>query len=152
MAAFLYVMRQPCPTCDSQEGVLVTKNGQDTVTCARCGRHCYNAPRSETGRLQRKVTTRGVIKPSRKYRILERDHHTCVSCHSGDKPLHVGHLISVEDGRRHGIPDDLIESDLNLAAFCDECNLGLGASTVSIQLMWRCMEVHLAQQRSEGAA
>jgi superfamily II DNA or RNA helicase len=42
-----YVMRAPCPGCGASSGMLRDRNGQATVRCARCGRFCYNAPKSE---------------------------------------------------------------------------------------------------------
>ena len=43
------LLRNPCP-CGCIEGLIFTKNGQDTVRCAQCDRYAgYNAPRTETG-------------------------------------------------------------------------------------------------------
>lgn len=43
-----FTMRRAC-VCGSTVGRVVEKGGQDTVTCLRCERFQYNAPRSETG-------------------------------------------------------------------------------------------------------
>ena len=142
-----YPLRAPC-TCGHTEGFITERSGQDVVRCAVCRKYQYCAPKTETGRAVRSVSTRPGVKPGKRMRILERDGNVCVSCHSSDRPLHLGHLISVEDGAKHGIPDELIWHDWNLAAFCDECNLGLGRSTVAVRLMWRCLMVRLAQEEA----
>jgi 5-methylcytosine-specific restriction endonuclease McrA len=145
-----YPLRNQC-ACGSSTGYIIEKNGQDVVRCVTCDNWDHNAPRVETGRAIRSVSTRPTIKPKRRFRLLERDGNTCVSCHRGGVPLHLGHLISVEDGHQHGIPDELIWHDWNLAPFCDECNLGLGRSTVAVHLMWRCLMVRLAQEEGPAA-
>jgi uncharacterized Zn finger protein len=49
-----YTMRSPCSACGCGDGVVQRKGLQDVVRCAKCGRACYNAPRTETG--ERPVT------------------------------------------------------------------------------------------------
>lgn len=130
-----YAMRAPCPSCGTTEGVLIPRNGQDTVRCARCDRHCYNAPRTETGRAQRSVTTvHNAIKPSQRARILLRDGNACAICHASDRPLHVGHLLSVDTGLKLGLTDSELNSDENMASMCEECNLGIGNNPVPLRL------------------
>jgi 5-methylcytosine-specific restriction endonuclease McrA len=89
------------------------------------------------------VRTRPTIKPSQKVRILERDNHTCVVCHRDDVPLHVGHLLSVEDGRKVGATDDELFSDENLCAMCAECNLGMSSRTISLRLVAKILRARL---------
>ena len=131
----LIEMRRPCSLCDGTHGTVETKNGQDVVNCAFCGRYQYNRPKTESGRETRTVRTRPNIKPSKKARVLERDNARCIFCHRADVPLHAGHLISVADGERLGMTEDEIYADENLAAMCDECNIGLGSLTVNPRLI-----------------
>lgn len=130
-------MRAPCKECSHTMGYRTQTNGQAVIRCSACGTYAYNAPKLELGEEPSQVRTRPNIKPKQKVRILERDHHTCVLCNNSGVPLHVGHLISVDDGRRVGMPDSDLWDDRNLAAMCDECNLGLGRSSVSVILQAR---------------
>lgn len=138
-------MRAPCTRCDCEEGTVTESNGQDVVRCRQCGKWAYNRPKSESGKPQRSVRTRPDIKPSTKARILERDNYACVMCHAADKPLHVGHLLSVTDGRRVGASEDELYSDENLAAMCEECNLGQSERTVSLRLVYLILRARLEQ-------
>lgn len=130
-----YTMRAPCPACGHLVGVLQEKNGQDTVRCAKCGRHCYNAPRTETGRAVRSVETiHRSIKPSDRVRILERDGYACVLCRTKEGILHVGHMISVDAGLQYGLSDEEINDDENLIAMCEACNLGYGKRPIPLRV------------------
>ncbi len=132
-------LRAPCK-CGGTSGKIETKGGQDCVYCLACGKFQYNAPRVETGRAQRTVTTvHNGIKPNQRSRVLNRASGRCEIC--GYKPdgtertLHVGHLLSVKDGMAQGMTEAELNNDENLAAMCDECNLGLGDETVPARLV-----------------
>lgn len=142
-------MRAPCSACGWSIGYVTETNGQDVIRCCRCNRWAYNRPKAESGKPQRSVRTRPEIKPSTKARILERDNYTCVMCHATDKPLRVGHLLSVEDGKRLGASIPELFSDENLAAMCEECNLGQSATTISLRLM--CQILQARNRRAEAA-
>jgi hypothetical protein len=128
-------MRAPCPDCETTYGVIETINGQDTVRCGWCGRFCYNAPKTETGRESRSLRTRPDIKPKQRTQILNRDNQTCLICHRHDVPLDVRHLISVKDGLAHGLTETELYHDENLAAMCGPCNSGLSSETVPMRLL-----------------
>lgn len=66
-------------------------------------------------------------------RILGRDGNRCQWCRAEDRPLHVGHIISVEAGLTFGLSDEEINHDENLVAMCDECNLGMGAEPMPLR-------------------
>jgi 5-methylcytosine-specific restriction endonuclease McrA len=68
-------------------------------------------------------------------RLADRDGAGCVLCGETSRPLHVGHLISVADGRAHGLTDEQLWSDANLAIMCESCNLALGRRSVSLQFI-----------------
>src|SRR4051812_42406301 len=79
--AWRYRARQPCPECGTDDAVIVPTGGQNTVRCQQCGRHLYNAPKTETGeRLRTVQSLRRDIKPSQQARILDRDSRQCVLC------------------------------------------------------------------------
>lgn len=138
-------MTRPCKQCGHQgDGIIRAKNGQDVVYCGACGKYAgYNAPRTETGRAIRSVSSRPGIAPSKRSRILARDNYTCVLCHRNDAPLHIGHLISVDVGLRQGLSELELYDDENLAAMCDECNLGLGSTPVSLRFAVALLKVRL---------
>jgi 5-methylcytosine-specific restriction endonuclease McrA len=126
-------MRKPCK-CGEVVGRIETRNGQDCVFCIACNRHQYNAPKTETGRAPRTVTTvHNGIKPGQRARVLERDSGRCVLCGSRND-LHVGHLLSVNEGVKQGLAEAEINDDENLAAMCAECNLGLADRPVPLRL------------------
>ena len=142
-----YQMRSPCKSCGCQDGYITTVGMQDTIRCIECGRWCYNAPRTETGRETRSLRTRPEIKPGQRTRILIRDNGTCIICHRNDLPLDVGHLISVRDGETHGIPQSDLFDDENLAAMCSPCNSGLSHETVHLKLLVVAIKVRLENGR-----
>ena len=125
-------MREPCRTCGSHDGYIEIRNGQNCVHCRDCESWVYNAPRTETGQEQRSVTTvHNGIKPAQRCRIITRALGRCEICGATDKPLHAGHIVSVEDGLEYGLTNREINSDDNLAALCEECNLGMGRHSFS---------------------
>lgn len=130
-----FEMRKPCTQCGGKLGLLVEVNGQDTVRCLGCNHFCYNAPRTETGREVRTVTTiHNGVKPKLRAKILERDGFCCVLCRAEDKRMHVGHVVSVDAGFATGLTDAEINDEENLIAVCDECNLGQGAQPIPLRV------------------
>lgn len=88
-------------------------------------------PKSELGLEPRTVsTTHEGIKPKQRSRIIERAHGACELCHATNKPLHIGHLLSVAKGHELGLTDEQINSDDNLIAECEECNLGRSSASI----------------------
>ena len=130
-----YRMRKPCVSCGSEFGRIRETGAQDCVYCL-CGRFQYNAPRVETGKAVRTVTTvHNGIKPKQRARILvERAGCRCELCGSTKGELHVGHLLSVEVGLKQGLTEDELNDDENLAAMCAECNLGIGRNPIPLRL------------------
>ena len=142
-----HLMRKPCQ-CGHPEGRIETRNGQDCVFCAGCDRFQYNAPKTETGRAPRTVSTvHEAIRSKTRARVLLRANRTCELCGKGGN-LHVGHLLSVAHGIAQGLTELELNSEENLAAFCDECNLGLGEETVPLRL---AVAMVLARVRHCGA-
>jgi hypothetical protein len=101
------------------------KNGQDCVYCI-CGRFQYNAPKTETGRLQRTLASRPGITPSMRRRVFDLCANACVLCgrRAPEARLEIDHMLSREIAERHGFLDDLIDSEHNYAVLCAECNSG----------------------------
>lgn len=133
------VSRAPCPSCGCLGGVIEERGGQDVVRCAACRRYLYCAPRSETGKPQRSIRTRPTMKPSTRYRILERDGSTCQICHRTDRPLVVDHAIPVEWFKSEGVDPALADDEENLWAVCEECNSGKSDTPVPIRLLLRAL-------------
>ena len=130
-----YALREACRKCGGNRGRIETRGGQDCVFCNSCDSFQYNAPKVETGRAVRTCSTvHNGIKPKQRARILLRDGSACVICHATDKPLHVGHLLSVEAGLSVGLTERELNDDSNLAAMCDECNLGLGKEPIPLRI------------------
>lgn len=139
-----FAMRVPC-SCGHTHGRIIERNGQDTVRCLGCDKHCYNAPRTETGRAQRSVTTvHAAIKPKQRAKIIMRDGARCVWCRSADRNLHVGHIISVDAGMQFGLSDAEINDDENLVALCEECNLGQGNEPMPLRIAISVLRARIA--------
>ena len=130
-----HMLRRPCGKCGDTRGVIKPRGFQDCVFCRGCQAFQYNAPRVETGRELRSVqTVHSAIKPKLRARVLMRANLSCEICHAWSRELQIGHLISVADGIAHGLSDDDINSEENLAAMCAECNSGIGKQTVPLRL------------------
>jgi 5-methylcytosine-specific restriction endonuclease McrA len=136
-------LRRLCSSCSGSDGYIVTKNGQDVVRCAECDDYQYCAPRVETGREVRSLSTRPNLKPAVRFRILDEFGYVCISCGRGapEVELTVDHIISRKAAEMAGVLDDLIDSDDNLAPMCAPCNSGKRAAfTVgTIKLMHRAL-------------
>lgn len=129
-------LREPCKSCGGSSGRCEMTNGQDVVRCQTCDKYQYCRPKTESGRTTRTVS-RDEIKPKQRARILERANGCCEICRvkiGGEIIYHVGHLLSVKDGELHGVPADVVNSDDNYAAMCEECNLGFGERSVNVRL------------------
>lgn len=129
-----YRMREPCPDCGHTRGYLAPKGGQDVVRCVTCDRQVYNAPKRETGKPQRRVSTRDPLPPGRRAAILLRATARCELCLHSSGVLHVGHLLSVKDAVAAGMTEAEINHPENLAAMCEVCNLGIGRLSINPRL------------------
>jgi 5-methylcytosine-specific restriction endonuclease McrA len=147
-----FTMRKPC-RCGSDFGKLAEVNGQDTVRCVACNAFAYNAPRTETGRAVRTVTTvHKAIKPKLRARILERDGHRCVLCKADNVRLHVGHVVSVDAGFATGLTDAEINDEENLIAQCEECNLGQGSQPIPLRVAIAILKARISWRTKHEAA
>lgn len=131
-------LRDACKHCGAANGSLgriVERGFQDTVRCGKCDAFLYNAPRVETGRAQRSVTTiHNGVKPAQRNRILERDGHRCACGASGDDAkLSIDHILSVKDGLAEGFTETELNDDVNLMTLCAECNAGKGERSRSLR-------------------
>lgn len=143
-------MRAPCKYgCDCTLGNFTTTNGQDVVRCCNCGKAQYNAPKTETGRAVRSVsTTHAALRPKMKVAILERANGRCEMCGNGPPKsnLHVGHIISVKLGM-----DDMTDAELNdeenLVCLCDECNLGMGDEPLPLRFMMKLVRARIMHRQ-----
>jgi hypothetical protein len=121
-------LRSPCAHCGCGKGIIHVRGGQNSVACLDCSRYAYNAPKTETGQRCRSVsTTRAGITPTVRAAVLARARGRCELCGTDLLEVpgwHVAHLLPVEVAFGEGLPDEIINSAANLAAFCEECNLG----------------------------
>lgn len=122
-------LRAPCSHCGGEKGVIRVRGGQNSVYCLLCSKYAgYNAPRTETGQRRRSVSTvRAGITPKVRAAVLERARGRCELCAADFRDVpswHVAHLLAVDVAYDEGLPDAVINSPANLAAFCEECNLG----------------------------
>lgn len=115
--------------------------------CADCACHVRFVSKAEAGVGRRSVTSRKGIKPRVRARVLDRFAYGCHLCGRSAADgvlLHVDHILPVHLAKRFGVYDDVIESELNLAPLCEECNLGKGAEVFgagAVRLMAKALRV-----------
>jgi len=144
-------LRKPCARCGGTTGRIQPRNGQDCVYCD-CGAFQYNAPRTETGKRQRSVSTvHRAISAKQRARIVQRATGRCEICGSRGI-LHVGHLLSVKRALELGLGEAEINSDENLAAMCEECNLGIGEEPVPLRLAVAIVMARIRKGRTREQA
>ena len=102
--------------------------------CKACDRHNGFAKKDPNDR--RSATLRGTIKPNQRSRIIQRAKTRCECC---GRPaaatgigLHVGHVVSIDAGVKAGVSLEVLNSDENLIAECEECNLGHGRAPLAM--------------------
>lgn len=120
--------------CGGVTGEIRPTNGQNCLYCVLCGKFVKNVPKTQTGEKRRSVsTTHAAIRPKQRARVLERASNRCEFCGAAPPAvvLNADHLLTVDDGHRMGLTDEEINHDENLAATCEECNLGRGRVSVS---------------------
>jgi len=122
-------LRSPCTHCGHDKGIIRVRSGQNSVYCVLCSDYAgYNAPKTETGERTRSVSTvRAGITCKVRAAVLARARRRCELCglDLDQAPAwHVEHLLTIEHALAIGLPDEIINSEKNLAAFCEECNLG----------------------------
>lgn len=132
-------MRAMCK-CGSVDGVIKETGAQDVVRCANCNAFQYNAPRVETGKAVRSVSSvHDAVTGRKRAEILFRAQFRCEMCaHRPTKEtdeLHVGHAISVKRALENGLSDAQINSNENLMCLCANCNLSMSADVVPLWLM-----------------
>ncbi len=62
-------------------------------------------------------------------------------CGRRENHMQVGHIISVHDGRAHGLSDAELFHDDNLTAMCPECNAGQGSETLLLPFLVAALRV-----------
>lgn len=140
-----YAPRSPCTRCGCAQAFIAPSGGQDVVRCWDCGGAMYCAPKTETGKRTRSVSTvhRG-IRPHVRARILARATGRCEMCGARGGVMHVGHLIAVAVGLNVGMTDRELNDDENLAALCEECNLGQGTEPMPLRLAIAILRARIA--------
>jgi len=133
-----------CPQCGSVKAFVTETSGQNVVRCNGCEKHLYNASRTSLGEKPRTLaTTHAAIKPKQRMRIIERASGRCETC--GSRSLvQVGHIVSVADGHKLNLTDDIINSDENLICQCAECNSGQGGGTMPLRMYCAILKARVA--------
>lgn len=127
-------MSAPCPACGSTDGELVAGVGTSSVLCGNCGRFCINVADCSAGRPLGRRRARPWISPRHTVQIFIRDKCACFWCKRSDVSLHIGHMVSVCDGRALGLSDAELFCSENLAVMCKVCNSGMGRETMPVWL------------------
>lgn len=153
-----YEMRELCRWClkdgggEVRDGFIRESNGQDVVRCSQCERACYNAPKRETGKPQRKLGTREGMSQWQKERVIAECGAHCHWC--GQSPaehkivLTVAHLLSVHDAINiFGMTEDEANDDENLLPCCESCNSHTGKISVPLRLAFRLLKARLAHKK-----
>lgn len=120
-------LRNHCE-CGWMVAKITVKSGHNCAYCTECDKYQYNVPKVDTGQKKRSVTTlRRSPKPKQRFRILSLDRNRCAICRATDKPLQIGHIVSVKDALANCWTSKQINADSNLFTVCEECNLGEGS-------------------------
>lgn len=141
MGEYSFKLRNKCAKCGSEKGQIKPTNGQDVVFCEQ-GHYQYNAPKVETGKIQRTVTTvHNGITAKKRATVLMRATGRCELCgkSSLESVIHAGHIVSVKQGLKLGLTEKELNDPENLCALCDECNLGLSDEILPIRLLARIL-------------
>jgi hypothetical protein len=83
------------------------------------------------------VTVHDAVDRDLRLKILFRATGKCEICGwrpAEEEGLCVGHLLSVKVGFQAGLPDDLLNSEENLAAMCYACNAAIGDGVLPLRL------------------
>ncbi|ORA43412.1 hypothetical protein BST21_21890 [Mycolicibacterium celeriflavum] len=66
---------------------------------------------------------------------MVRDKRACFVCGRKNVHLDIGHIISIREGRAHGLSETELFADDNLVAMCPECNAGQGSATLPLPFL-----------------
>lgn len=81
-----------------------------------------------------------------------RDKRTCFGCCRRDVRVEIGHIISVHQGRAHGLSDAELFHDENLVAMCPECNSGQSSETLPLPFLVVALRVRIASTQRNAAS
>lgn len=150
-----YPLRTAC-ACGSSVGRIIVKSGQNCVYCKGCDKYAgFNAPKSDTGEGTRSVRSRESRRPSDRARVLLRDGYRCVLCgrtQTDGINIQEGHIVSVDAGKRIGLTDDELNDDENLAAMCEECNLGIGKQPLPLRTAIAILRARISWRNAQEAS
>ena len=138
------MMREPCRQCGEIAGQAEEKNGQEVIRCVSGGHYCYCRPKAESGKPVRTVRTRPNLKPSVRWRVLERDGHRCLSCgRTGPGVvLDVDHFLPLGHPLADGLSEEELWEDSNLVTLCEPCNLGKSESLPALPSVFAALLRH----------
>jgi len=108
-----------------------------TARCIQCDASNGNVSREDAGKRERTHKSVHSAIPERvRNAVRMRAGCKCEICGrlAADSVLHVSHLISVDDGLRFEIPTSVLNSEENLAMFCEQCNTDMHTETVPLRI------------------
>lgn len=147
-------VERSCRDCGSDIADVTPNRQHYSAWCADCQTFSHHVSRTYLGLARRPVSdSRRNIPAGRRARILARDNGRCVLCGRSAAEgvqLTVGHLVSVKDGERLNADEGLIWDDLNLAAMCDTCQLGLRDVSVGPVVYLALICLRAKRARSDG--
>lgn len=153
----------PCPACGGQLGWIENVDGPLVLYCNDCAEPLPSPGGRE---LQEVADTSGILaglaqqplfevpadpsQPSRTSRraipvrlrteVLMRANFRCEWCQSSSAGLQIGHILSVRDGHRLGVPPHVLNSFDNLMVQCEDCNQGLGGESMPTWIVARILQ------------
>ena len=123
---------KPC-RCGATEasgfGFVVPRANNNALHCLACGTWNWNVSNADLGIAPEVPGARPRISEGLRMRVFEDAGHVCLY-HGGAGDLHVGHALSVSEGRQLGLGDDVLFDWWNLFAICERCNLALNSRSV----------------------
>lgn len=126
-----------CKKCGSPLLWIEPVGGNLTLRCIQCNAFNDNISKEDAGIRERSHKSVHDAIPDRvKNAVRVRAGCKCELCGklAADSALHTAHLVSVDDGLRFGIPTHILNSEENLACFCEQCNQEMGTETVPLRL------------------
>lgn len=113
----------------SAVGFVIPKANNNALHCIACGVWNWNVSDADLG-VAPKQYHRPRIAEWLRMELMQEAQCQCLVCGSDEEQRDVGHCISVDEGHRLDLSDDLLFNRWNLAIMCKRCNKGFGSRSV----------------------
>lgn len=145
-------MEIQCKRCNGTEGITELGGVHVKLVCKQCGAYQRFLSKADAGLERRSLqTTHEAIKPKMRAHVIMRATARCELCGKTGCQLTVGHLLSVKDGHSQGLEDDIINGAENLAAMCEECNVGMSSESVPLRLAAALLRSRLTRNGTDDS-